>query len=470
MRNYLWVWLIIMGINSPLSAQDSVMVLGLEDVYRNILEYHPVARQADLLVSSGEWKIRKARGAFDPYLFGYLDEKQFDKKEYYRLLNTGMKIPTWFGAEVKAGYDQAGGVFLNPENSLPDNGLVYAGVEVPIGQGLFIDERRKTLKQAKIYAEATETQKIQILNDLLYEASVQYWEWVNAWNQMQVVASAIDVSRANLDAVRQSFEVGDKPAIDTLEALIQLQSLEVAYNQTRINYRNHTLGLSGFLWYDNSTPLEITDLLQPPSFEVVSTDFTFSEDSVEYLLANLPAGHPEMRLYDYKIADLEIEKRWLKEQLKPEVNIKYQFLTESVGNDFMNNFSTENYKWGLSVSFPVFLRKQRSNLQLLNIKLQETSLDQSQKLLILQNKVENYAFQINNYSSQIEQFSLTVENYRTMLAAELRKFEIGESTLFLINSRQNKLLDAQIKLIELNAKYQKSRVSMAWSLGILPES
>ncbi|MEZ4826675.1 MAG: TolC family protein [Bacteroidia bacterium] len=468
MKKYLSLLILLFTVSLNVSAQEQ-MVFTHEQLMRSILEYHPVARQAQLVVTSGALNVRKARGAFDPYLYGYLDEKQFDQKQYYQLLNTGLEIPTWFGANIKAGLEQTGGTYLNPEYTTPDAGLVYAGVSVPLGQGLFIDERRKTLRQAQIYASATEVERLSILNDLLYEASVQYWEWVNAWNQVEVFEQALEIAGTNLDAVRESYAQGDKAAIDTVEALIQLQTLEVSLNEARINYVTQTLGLSGYLWGNNNVPLQITESLIPPAFASVPPVPPVNMDSVSQLVASLAATHPDIRAYDYKMASLEVEKRWKKEQLKPSLNLKYQFLAEPIGNEVFSQFSTQNYKWGVSLSFPVFLRKARADLQLVNVYMQETMLSQSEKTLLLKNKAESYSRQIQNLQQQIALFSQTVVNYERMLEAERQKFDIGESSLFLINSRQNKLIDARLKWLDLNAKYQKSSVSLLWSLGIVYE-
>jgi hypothetical protein len=71
-----------------------------------------------------------ARGA-DPKLT--LIKKQFKDTEYYSILNSSFKIPTWYGIEIKAGFDQNEGYYLNPENTVPNAGLTSLGISVPLG-------------------------------------------------------------------------------------------------------------------------------------------------------------------------------------------------------------------------------------------------------------------------------------------------------------------------------------------------
>jgi len=50
-----------------------------------------------------------------------------------------------------------------------------------------------------------------------------------------------------------------------------------------------------------------------------------------------------------------------------------------------------------------------------------------------------------------------VSNYGELLSAEERKFSFGESSVFLINSRENKLIDAQLKQISAVGKLLKAK-------------
>ena len=55
-----------------------------------------------------------------------------------------------------------------------------------------------------------------------------------------------------------------------------------------------------------------------------------------------------------------------------------------------------------------------------------------------------------------------LNNYEKLLKAEEIRFENGESSIFLINSRENKKIDAQEKLINLKAKVIKSYNKLKW--------
>jgi hypothetical protein len=60
-----------------------------------------------------------------------------------------------------------------------------------------------------------------------------------------------------------------------------------------------------------------------------------------------------------------------------------------------------------------------------------------------------------------------VTNYTRLFVGEETRFNIGESSLFLINSRENKVLEVVQKLIEYKTKYFKGYQAVYWAAGVL---
>jgi outer membrane protein TolC len=458
----LFFYIVFALLTKSLAAQT---VFTPEQFIWFVKQYHPVVKQADLLKTQGENTIRRARGNFDPYLFTYFDNKQFDDKEYFRILNTGLKVPTWYGIELKTGFDQNRGIFVNPENNLPLGGLWYGGISVPIGQGLFIDNRRAQLKQAKIYAESTEAERKAILNDLYFEAIKQYWKWVEVYNQLKIYEESVELAQTRFEGVKQSFIFGDNPAIDTLEAYIQVQTRQMGKNQYELLYKNAKLELSNYLWFENNTPLEITDSLVPINYTSIPNVTTIPQDSITKILTQIEATHPLIQLYDYKLQSLEIERKLKTEMLKPKLNVNYNLLNEPIGSNYLSQLSPQNYKWGLEFSFPILLRQQRGELKLTGVKILDTEFNQQQKILEVKNEIQQYFNEQENLSKQITLFNSAVNNYQQLLEGEKQKFSLGESSLFLVNSREIGFIDAQVKLIELISKYEISKVGVIWASG-----
>ena len=167
---------------------------GEDRFYELIVNNHPLSKQANLKVNFGENSILKARGGFDPKLFGSLDQKYYNSSQYYDLLNAGLKVPTWFGLEFKTGFENNRGAYVSEQNNTPPNGLWYGGVSMNLGQGLIIDNRRAELFKAKIYAESTFFEKELQLNELIFESGYSYWNWFLSYHSEKTLIEAYKIN------------------------------------------------------------------------------------------------------------------------------------------------------------------------------------------------------------------------------------------------------------------------------------
>jgi len=451
---------------------DTTNVFTQQEYFEMVMAYHPLVRQANLLTAEAQANLRRARGGFDPKLFADWEQKSFDGKNYFTIGEGGFKIPTWFGLELKGTYNATNGVFLNPENNLPEAGQAIAGIKASLGQGLWIDERRATLQKARIMQDGNEAERLNITNDILLDAALAYWDWVKAYNEMLTIERALRTSRQRLEGIVESYIQGDKPAVDTLETYIQVQNWEFELNNAQLNYRNAGLALSNFLWFENNVPLEITDQLRPLRLEELATQQPLP--GLQRFVQQLVNSHPQLRFYRFKLDQLEIDRRLAAEMLKPRLDVEYNFLADGfsfnrqVTNDNgLNNLLLQNYKWGINFSFPLFLRKERGKLEMTKLKILDTDFTLQQKRLELENKVRDAYNTWQNSQEQIALYQDITDNYQTLLEAEIIKFDLGESSIFLINSREQKLIEAQLKLIKLQAEFHKNRNKVEWAAGQL---
>ena len=101
------------------------------------------------------------------------------------------------------------------------------------------------------------------------------------------------------------------------------------------------------------------------------------------------------------------------------------------------------------------------------LKIKSQQLENSQQRLEIENKVKSYFNELMAMQKQVLLFDRNVKNQQLLVVAEEYKFSVGESSLFLVNSRENKLLETQQKLAELKTKFFKSMAALQWSAGQL---
>ena len=456
MKKYLIVFFLL--IFSQINSQEKVdSKMTLSEFLGYVKNYHPIVKQANLVINNSEAKLLKARGAFDPKIEIDFDKKLFKEKEYYNKLNGAFKIPTWYGVEFKANFEQNDGVFLNPENTVPLDGLYSAGVSVSLAKGLLNNKRMASLKQAKFFLnQAKEDQQI-FVNKILYDASLSYFNWLKTYNEKLVYDSFLNNAEIRFKATKRAFQEGEKPAIDTLEAGITLNTRKLNLEKAKIKLIKASLELSNFLWLNENTPIELKESIIPDINTFNTVDKTFNIalfNNANFDIEN----HPKIKSLGFKIKSLDVEKRLRMNNLLPKIDVQYNFL--SADGDQINSFNNNNYKAGINFSMPIFIRKERGDLKLAKIKLQDKKLENDATKVIIRNKINAIQQELNSYILQNNFTFKIVRDYDVLLKAEERKFFLGESSLFLVNYREEKYIDSKLKAISLENAFFKAKASL----------
>lgn len=448
-------------------AQDSTRTLS-EAAFLNIVRaYHPMVKQANLMVERAQADLTASRAGFDPAFYVAADRKTFDGKNYYNYLNPELKIPTWFGVEVKAGLENNRGDFTNPELSLGKSS--YLGVSVPVAKNLLMDKRRAALQQAKIFREQSKAEQSLAINDLLIDAVDTYWQWVQAFEVYIILNETVRVNEERFNLVKLGWRQGDRPAIDTTEVLAQLQSFQIARNDAWLRWRNSSLDLSNYLWLANDSPYYLPETVLPDAgwkgYNVNSAPLPLLDE----LLATARNLHPKLASYNFKLQSLDVEKRLKFQNLLPQVDFRYNILNTDY-NVFKNGgwpYYQNNYKFGFDIGMPLRLSQGRGEYRAAKIKIQETELDLSMTRLAIQNKVKSYFNDLANLQQQVRLAEASLDNYQRLFRGEDLRFKNGESSLFILNTRENKVLESRQKVIELRTKFMKAMQATIWSTGQL---
>ena len=467
MKKLLLSFLVFLVSFSVFAQEKDTLALYFREYLGYVKKYHPIAKQAELVIAIGEANLMKARGGFDPKVEVDYNRKKFKGTEYYDQLNATFKIPTWYGVELKGNFEQTDGDFLNPSQFLPDDGLYSAGVSFSLGQGFLANDRMATLRKAKFFREQTLADRDLLVNTILFEASVAYFDWLRAYNDREIYRNFLDNAAIRFEGVKERALSGDIAAIDTVEAKIAYQNRALSLTQAEVTLRNAALKLSNFLWMPNDVPVELEDHVIPDTSLQNEIDI-----ALEILGRPLDSftieNHPKIKSLGFKIDQLVIDRRLKTNNLLPKIDLEYNFLTETP--ELINSLGSENYKSGLNISLPLFLRKERGELKLAKFKLRDAEFEYTNATVSITNKILAIYNELDSYAEQNNLVFEIVENYRILLNGEERKFSFGESSLFLINSRENKLIDARLKQNELQNKFFAAKAKLFKSLAINPEN
>ena len=459
MKSKLFYIFIFICSSMNLFGQNNPTEFTYNEFLGYVKKYHPLVKQADLKLNEAQANLMQARGAFDPKIEVDFNEKQFKDNQYYSILNSSFKIPTWYGIELKAGFDNSEGIYVNPENTLPNSGLTSFGISVPVGQGLFINQRIADIRKAKIAQNLNAAERNLQAIEVLYEASVSYANWKRAFEEVKLYENYLVNASNRYKGIEKLISEGDKPAIDSIEAGIVVKTRLLNLEDAKLKLIKAKLELSNYLWLENNVPLELKDDLIP--------EITLSKTIKEVLQINElnPIdlnNHPKIKALDAKIAMLKVDKKLKANALLPKLDVSYNYLSEP---SYIDNYRFEDYKIGVNFSFPLFLRKERAGVKLATIKIQDSEFGLQFERKSLENKIKSQQQEIASLEKQREYIRKLIQDYNTLLNAEDRLFEMGESSLFVINSRENTLVSSQINEIALENRYLNAIIGLYKTLA-----
>jgi outer membrane protein TolC len=364
-------------------------------------------------------------------------------------LNSSFKIPTWYGVEIKAGFDNNDGYYLNPENNTPNQGLTSLGISVPLGQGLFINQRMADLRKAKIQVQLSQAERKLEAIKILSDAAVAYFNWKRNFDEVKLYETYNTNAQIRFKGIKELINQGDKPAIDSIEAGIIVKNRMLSLEDSQLKLTKAKLELSNFIWIENNIPVELSDVLIPEAKLDATIRGTLKTNdllSADFSIIN----HPKIASLERKIDMLNVDKRLKANMLLPKIDIGYSYLSDPRN---FQNYEFTDYKVGMNFNFPLFLRKERGSLKLAKFKIQETEFALNLEKVQLNNKINAQKIEIESLIKQRNLINGLVNDNNAMLLSEERLFTFGESSLFLINTRENNLVSAQLAAILLENRF-----------------
>ena len=438
------------------------------DAFKEMLKNHPALRVANLSVEKGEQELTKARGAFDPKISATHQNKFFKSTEYYNQTYLGVDVPLRAPLILKSSFENANGTYVSPEETTPNGGLLNAGIAVPLGQGLITDKGRTEMRQAEAYQRYSVIEQNRLIQDLRYEAYRQYWEWWMSGRVLDINGEWVSIAEQRLTDTKNRFLAGDIASVDTLETAIQVQNRKQKYQSAEAKWAKESLDLTSQLWQENElnfVPIESIKNTVPQK-EISFDEALMNANVLADRTNSVSTTNPQLLKFTPMLEQLRAEERWKKEQMKPVVNLHYNALNQatSPADDML---TLNNYKWGAQLSWPIFMRKAKGDLGLTRVKIEELELEALQKTTVIRNKALASIRQLELLRLQLANVSGNVRNMQRLLDAEREKFNSGESSVFLINTREQQLFDLRVQEAEISTQLKLQEIEILYLLGTL---
>ncbi len=454
------IFLCVVAIVSVSFIQlHSQRVYTFDEYYNQVVTANPLVLEAKYEITAAEAELFGARGLFDPILSGGFNLKTQDAKDKLNDLDLSLEIPfaSMFGPKVKAQMRRAVGESTNPADRTSSPFDASIGVSLPLGQGIFTDEKRNKLFQAEIKPEIGQAKFQQKRNKILVEALSLYWKWAEAYQQVQIAQNLYTIAQERAQQLRDRATAGDIAAMDSLEA-----NLEVVFRNGKLlekqqAYEQASVNLQVYVWDNNQQQTPLPGIPEP--FQTINK---LSEQEIQAAQNDAKLLRPEVKLLqlDRNLANLDLNLA--NEFLRPNINANVDLMMYG-----LSDVGPGNLKFGLTMSQPILFRQARSQEELANIGIKRIDLQSLQLDAAVTADVNYYATAVNRTFDQIQLLISEVSLASQLLNFERERLIAGETSLFLVNQRERFLATSQEKLVKEQSNYFVALIYLRWARGII---
>lgn len=430
--------------------------LSFENFIESVRKNHPTIKLASLEREIAAAKRLEAAGAFDPSI---------DSSNFYNRYNSSSKIgeeldafssstalvlPTRFGAKFSGGAKYAIGDISTPISPTGDTGEYFITAEVPLlRNGFYRNESAIKEKQAKLSVTDAEYLYFRTSLNILMQAAAEYYSWVTAYEIFSLENGMLQVVLDQANFTQEQIELGNLPEISSSEALREVRSREGKVQTQSRKFQEASYKVNSFMWEDNGSSMRV------PWFDDVALDPVNIEeiDREDINAAQLTAleNRPELKSLKISKDIVKLDKSFAKNQMLPLLNA-YISPGYETGNDSIG----PTLQAGVNISLPLRVRTAKGKLKQAEIKLEQIDVKEKQTLQRIFLEIENAASEINaNYKKYLAAQE-ELKHAQELEKGEKDRFELGDSTLFLVIRRQRARLESQIKLAEIVRDYKTS--------------
>jgi outer membrane protein, heavy metal efflux system len=433
-------------------------VLALSEVLDAVQTHDPRLKAARRQIDHAEGRVLSARGGFDT-LFTY-------EQMYEPLYGSGIsrfrvdQATPLYGLTAWAAYQIGitGSQGIRPVNcsmvGLIDlngcgrqitatGGEVFLGFTLPLLQGGWTDRRRTDIKQTKLEQRRMGDARDATQLMLEFEAAQAYWHWVGAGLNLKIEQQLLDLAVVRNDKLTRQIELGAVDRLAGIENKRLILDRQARLVMAERNLQGAALELSLYLRDENGDPVVVGPERLPTDVPAMPAPPDYDLDSD---IALAIEQRPDRRAQNRSLDQTNAELRLAKNNRFPRVEVS-GIASQEFGRDFSIDAAettplpTELMLW-LNVTVPIPMRAGRGQVQSADAAVGIIGAD----IRLLENQI---AIEVADAHIAVEaayqqallaggQVGLTKE----LAQAELKRFELGDGDLMLVNLRELAIADA----------------------------
>lgn len=443
-------------------AVPSELPLGLDEVLQAAVDAFPGLLAAQTRQSAAEGERMAAEGGFDTTLktqarwslIGLYENRNYDVSLEQP---TGLWGTTFFGGWRRGTGDYP---VYEGKSATASDGEARLGLNIPLWRNGPIDRRRATLAQAEL-GETIASHDVDLaLIDLRRIVSHRYWDWVLAGQRLQVARSLLEVAESRDAGLRERVAAGDLPEFEVLDnqrAILERGERVVAaqrlLEQAAIQLSLYFRGADGEPKMPDARrlPAEIPPASRP------------QPERYEAALALAQAGRPELERLELQRRQSETELALQRNQQAPGVD-----LTIQGAQDFGTGYSKLNREElyaGVTLDIPLQRRVASGRAQVAAANLQRIAQETRLAEDRIANEVRDALSALSAARNRLELAYRQVTAAEKLEEGERTRFDLGDSTLLVVNLREIARGDAELLRADAATALHKADADFRAALG-----
>lgn len=427
--------------------------LTLNKVLSVVKNNHPIIKMAVLSNKISDAELLSSQGTFDltirssAYYNRYNSSSAIGEAQYANMYNAELELLTRYGIKIKSGFDLNDGDIKTPLSVTGQDGQLSVGFDAPLlrGAGLNTFSVKESLSKYNVKKVYNNYRLVSL--DLLLETINVYWKWVTAKKKLKIEEDLLKLSEFRHESIQKRVQNGDLPPIDLVEVKQEIQRRKGRVLKANRYYQQISYALSWFLWDDKNN--ETINVLN-----CNTNDFKknmLDKRSFSSKLAKIEAlkNRPEVKNLEISKMIAELQKDFAENDLLPRLD-----LTLRAGKQYGDG-SIDNHviKGGIKFELPLQRREAKGRLSQFNLELNKISYEQKSLIQKIYLQVDDSISAINLSLENLRAVVKEVQLAQKMQEGENKKFELGDSTLFVVNRRERSTAESKLKLIDTLYNY-----------------
>jgi outer membrane protein len=356
-------------------------------------------------------------------------------------------------------------------------------VTQPLLRNFAIDQIRQQVLNSKKVRELSDIQLDAAITQTLRNVKNAYWDLSFSIDNLKAQQESLTLAQQSLRDNQKRVEIGTMAPIDIVQA-----QAEVASNEERVIVAEAAIkraqDVLRTLVLDPATPGFWTTEFQPTD----TASFSDQPIDVDAAVRNAMDKRSDLRSATNSIERSDIDIRYLRNQIMPDVNAQAVYISRGVGGTQLNPLTQEDLRlgntsrfvtsqrgfgsvlgdlfqnqfpdWtlGVQINYPLGTNTAQANLARAKLQYQQTLTQLESLKMIVATQVRDAARNVQTNQKRVQSARASRALQEKKLEAEEKKLAAGMSSSFFVFQAQRDLSLARTSEIQAIADYNKSLV------------